>query len=207
MLAKIELIESLHDHNFLSLRQIRPGLFSYPPDTDSGKGQLASSIYTGMMLNPHIVHVVGFCEADHAATAEEIIESCKISRRVIHDCLLGTTNPLDDKKVMIRKEGLIRDATLLITAIYSLGDEIARNPLIEPETYVRAVELGVLDAPHLRNNPIAKGQLRTKMIDSACIAIDSDSGNPINEITRLRQLGLELEPEQALSLPYFSKIR
>ncbi|MGD9381551.1 MAG: cobalamin B12-binding domain-containing protein, partial [Candidatus Thorarchaeota archaeon] len=85
MLAKIELIESLHDHNFLSLRQIRPGLFSYPPDLDSGKGQLASSIYTGMMLKPHIVHVVGFCESDHAATAEEIIESCKITRRVIHD--------------------------------------------------------------------------------------------------------------------------
>ncbi|MGD9381760.1 MAG: hypothetical protein PVI03_04880, partial [Candidatus Thorarchaeota archaeon] len=64
----------------------------------------------------------------------------------------------------------------------------------------------VLDAPHLRNNPIAKGQLRTKMSDGACIAIDSDSDNPINEITRLRQLGLELEPEQALSLSYFSKI-
>jgi methylmalonyl-CoA mutase cobalamin-binding subunit len=206
MLAKIELVESLHDHHFLSLRQIRPGLFSYPPDIDSGKGQLASSIYTGMMLKPHIVHVVGFCEADHAATAEEIIESCKISRRVIHDCLLGTPNPLDDAEVLKRKEGLVRDAKLIITAIHSLGDESARNPLIEPETYVRAVELGVLDAPHLRNNPIAKGQLRTKMIDNACIAIDPDSGKPINEITRLRQLGLELEPEQALSLPFVSKI-
>jgi methylmalonyl-CoA mutase cobalamin-binding subunit len=206
MLAKIELIESLHDHNFLSLRQIRPGLFSYPPDLDSGKGQLASSIYTGMMLKPHIVHVVGFCEADHVATAEEIIESCKISRRVIHDCLLGTPNPLHDKEVMRRKEGLVRDATLLIAAIRSLGAETARNPLIEPETYVRAVELGVLDAPHLRNNPVAKGQLRTRMIDGACITIDSDSGKPTNEITRLRQLGLELEPEQTLSLPYFSKI-
>jgi hypothetical protein len=206
MLAKIELVESLHDHHFLSLRQIRPGLFSYPPDIDSGKGQLASSIYTGMMLKPHIVHVVGFCEADHAATAEEIIESCKISRRVIHDCLLGTPNPLDDAEVLKRKEGLVRDAKLIITAIHSLGDESARNPLIEPETYLRAVELGVLDAPHLRNNPIAKGQLRTKMIDNACIAIDPDSGKPINEITRLRQLGLELEPEQALSLPFVSKI-
>jgi hypothetical protein len=44
------------------------------------------------------------------------------------------------------------------------------------------------------------------MIDGACIAIESDSGKSINEITRLRQLGLELEPEQALSLPYFNKI-
>ncbi|MFW9886816.1 MAG: cobalamin-dependent protein [Candidatus Thorarchaeota archaeon] len=206
MLAKIELIESLHDHSFLSLRQVRPGLFSYPPDLDSGKGQLASSIYTGMMLKPHIVHVVGFCEADHIATAEEIVESCKIARRVIHDCLLGTMNPLDGKEVLRRKNELIEEVKVLIAAINSLGDKSSSNPLVEPLTYVRAVEIGVLDAPHLRNNPIAKGQLRTKMIDGACVAIDPDSGAPINENTRLRQLGFEIEPKQALSLPPFCKI-
>ncbi|MHA2380728.1 MAG: cobalamin B12-binding domain-containing protein, partial [Candidatus Thorarchaeota archaeon] len=122
MLAKIELVESLHDYRFLSIRQVRPGLFSYPPDLDMGKGQLASSIYTGMQLNPHIVHVVGFCEANHAATAEEIIESCKIARRVIHDCLLGTSNPLDDKEIFTRKNELVKEAKLLIAAIHSLGD-------------------------------------------------------------------------------------
>ncbi|MFX1273006.1 MAG: methionine synthase, partial [Promethearchaeota archaeon] len=206
MLAKIELIESLHDHSFLSLRQVRPGLFSYPPDLDSGKGQLASSIYTGMMLKPHIVHVVGFCEADHVATAEEIVESCKIARRVIHDCLLGTMSPLDDKEVLRRKNELVEEAKVLIAAINSLGDTSSSHPLVEPLTYVRAVEIGVLDAPHLRNNPIAKGQLRTKMIHGACFAIDSNSGVPIDENTRLRQLGLEIELKRALSLPYFSKL-
>jgi methylmalonyl-CoA mutase cobalamin-binding subunit len=202
MLAKIELIESLHDHRFSSLRQIRPGLFSYPPDLNLGKGQLASSVYTGMMLNPHIVHVVGFCEANHAATAEDIIESCKITRRVIHDCLLGMPNPLHDKDILRRKDELVRDAKLLIAVINSLGDKTSLDPLIEPKIYLRAVRKGILDAPHLRNNPIAKGQLKSKMIDGACIAIDSDSGNPIDEIIRLRQLGFEVAPEQALSLPY-----
>ncbi|MCK5150386.1 MAG: cobalamin B12-binding domain-containing protein [Candidatus Thorarchaeota archaeon] len=202
MLAKIELVESLHDHRFSSLRQVRPGLFSYPPDLNQGKGQLASSVYTGMMLNPHIVHVVGFCEADHAATAEDIIESCKIARRVIHDCLLGTPNPLSDSEVLRRKNELLQDAKLLIAAIHSFGKENSVNPLIEAETYVQAVKAGVLDAPHLRNNPIAKGQLRTKMIDGACIAVDSYDGNPIDEIVRLRQLGLEVAPEEALRLPY-----
>ncbi|MFW9967137.1 MAG: cobalamin B12-binding domain-containing protein [Candidatus Thorarchaeota archaeon] len=205
MLAKIELIESLHDHSFLSLRQVRPGLFSYPPDLDSGKGQLASSIYSGMMLKPHIVHVVGFCEADHVATPEEVIESCKIARRVIHDCLLGTTNPLDDKDVLKRKNELVKEAKVLIAAINSLGDKSSTNPLIEPITYVRAVKMGLLDAPHLRNNPIAKGQLRTKMIDGACVAVDPDLGVAINENTRLRQLDLEIEPKEASSLPYFSR--
>lgn len=206
MLAKTELIESLHDHSFLSLRQVRPGLFSYPPDLDSGKGQLASSIYTGMMLKPHIVHVVGFCEADHVATPEEVIESCKIARRVIHDCLLGTTNPLDDKEVLKRKNELVKEAKVLIAAINSLGDKSSTNPLIEPKTYVRAVKMGLLDAPHLRNNPIAKGQLRTKMIDGACVAVDPALGVPINENTRLRQLDLEIEPKEASSLPCFSRL-
>ena len=198
MLAKIELIESLHGHNFVSLRQIRPGLFSYPPDLDMGKGQLASSIYTGMMLNPHIVHVVSFCEADHAATADDIIESCKIARRVIHDCLLGTSNPLDDKEISMRKNELVKEAQLLIATIRSLGDESSIDPLTEPAVYVCAVRKGILDAPHLRNNPIAKGLLRTKMIDGACLAIDPDTGNPIDEATRLRQLGLEIASKHPL---------
>jgi len=198
MLAKIELIESLHDYDFFSLRQIRPGLFSYPPDLDLGKGQLASSIYTGMMLKPHIVHVVSFCEADHAATADDIIESCKIVRRVIHDCLLGTLNPLDDKEVLTRKNELVKEAKLLIAAIRSLGYESPTDPLIEPVTYVRAVRKGILDAPHLRNNPIAKGLLRTKIIDGACLAINPDTGNPIDETTRLGQLGQEITSEHVM---------
>ncbi len=198
MLAKIELIESLHDYYFVSLRQVRPGLFSYPPDLDLGKGQLASSIYTGMMVKPHIVHVVGFCEANHAATADDVIESCKIARRVMHDCLLGTPNPLNDKEVLTRKNELVQEAQLLIATIRSLGDESSMDPLIEPVTYVRAVKKGVLDAPHLRNNPIAKGLLRTKMIDGACLAINPDTGNPIDEITRFAQLDQEIVSEHVL---------
>jgi hypothetical protein len=198
ILAKIELIESLHDHYFVSLRQVRPGLFSYPPDLDLGKGQLASAIYTGMMVKPHIVHVVGFCEADHAATADDIIESCKIARRVIHDCLLGTPNPISDKEVQTRKNELVKEAQLLIAIIRSLGDESSIDSLIEPVTYMRAVRKGVLDAPHLRNNPIAKGLLRTKMIDGACLAINPDTGNPIDEITRLDQLNQEIVSDYVL---------
>jgi methylmalonyl-CoA mutase cobalamin-binding subunit len=198
MLAKIELIESLHNHYFVSLRQVRPGLFSYPLDLDLGKGQLASSIYTGMMLKPNIVHVVGFCEADHAATADDIIESCKITRRVIYDCLLGTLNPLDDKELLMRKNELVKEAQRLIATIRSLGDESSIDPLIEPVTYVRAIRKGVLDAPDLRNNPIAKGLLKTKMIDGMCMAINPDTGNPIDEVTRLRHLGLEIASKHAL---------
>jgi len=77
---------------------------------------------------------------------------------------------------------------VLIAAIRLLGDDSSKDPLLDSITYVRAVRKGVLDAPHLRNNPIAKGLLRTKMIDGTCLAINPNTGNPIDEITRLEQL-------------------
>ncbi len=198
MLAKIELVESLHDDSFITLRQVRSGLFAYPPDLDMGKGQLAASIYTGMLLKPHIVHVVGFCEADHAATADDVIESCKIARRVIRECLLGSIDPAYDKAVLKRKSELVREAWLLISAIRSLADPDASDPLTDPMAYVRAVSLGVLDAPQLRNNPIARGELKTRMINGACLAIDKSTGEPISEFERLQLLDIE-EVNKALS--------
>ncbi len=192
-LAKIELVESLHDEHFTSVRQVRPGLFSYPPDLDMGRGQLAASVYTGMMLRPHIVHVVGYCEADHAATADEVIESCKIARRVIHDCLYGLPDPLQDREILRRKEELVQEARLLVRAIASVGEPDAPDPLTDPRTYVRAVEMGILDAPHLRGNSIARGELKTRMVGGACVAVDPDTGEPIDEATRLEMLGLDVK--------------
>lgn len=190
MLAKIELIESLHDHRFTSFRQVRPGLFSYPPDIDQGKGQLSASIYTGMLLKPQIIHVVGFSEADHAATADDVIESCKIARRVIHNCMLGTVNPIEDPEVRMRKDVLVREASTLIKAIASLADGDSGDSLTNPKTFVEAMRHGVLDAPHLRNNPIARGELQTRIVDGACYAINPDTHEPMTEETRLEKLGL-----------------
>jgi hypothetical protein len=192
MMAKIELIESLHDYQFNSVRQVRPGLFSYPPDPDLGKGQLAASINTGMMLEPHIVHVVGFCEADHAAWAEEVIESCKIAQRVIHDSLLGSLSPLQDREVKERKENLVQEAKIFVHAIASLGLDKNRDPLTDPAVYCQAIRIGLLDAPHLRASPVAKGDIKTRLVDGACLAIDQDTDEPIDEIARLERLGLGL---------------
>ncbi|MEF9426789.1 MAG: cobalamin B12-binding domain-containing protein, partial [Candidatus Mariimomonas ferrooxydans] len=57
MMAKVELIESLHDKDFTTLRETRSGIYSYPTDFDRAKGQLASSTMLQMQLDPHIMHV------------------------------------------------------------------------------------------------------------------------------------------------------
>ena len=89
MFAKKKLIESLEDENFRVLTQVRAGLTSFPVDQYKAKGQLAYASFLGMALKPDIVHVVAYCEADHAAKPEDVIESCRIARQVIDKLIYG----------------------------------------------------------------------------------------------------------------------
>ena len=105
--------------NFSSIRETRAGLFSYPADFDEGKGQLASSTLLQMQLNPEIVHIVGFCEANHAARPDDIIESTKIAKKVIENCIYGCPDMRSDSRVAERKKQLCEDARLILEKIKS----------------------------------------------------------------------------------------
>ena len=91
MLAIQQLIEPLTGKDFHIWTQTRTGLLSYPLDLAAARAHLASSIYLQMALKPHIVHVVGHTEADHAATAEDVIEACTMARRVIENAVYWCT--------------------------------------------------------------------------------------------------------------------
>ena len=86
MLTILQLIEPLERDNFHIWKQTRTGLLSYPLDINAARGHLAASIYLQMALHPHIVHIVGPTEADHAASADEVIEACALARRAIENC-------------------------------------------------------------------------------------------------------------------------
>ncbi|MFW9934973.1 MAG: cobalamin B12-binding domain-containing protein [Candidatus Thorarchaeota archaeon] len=184
MWAYLALVESLEDETFRTHRQVRTGLLSLPVDMDAARGQLASSMYTAMMLNPDIVHVVGFCEADHAATSQDVIQSCRIVRQVVKECLLGVPNPLLDPIIVKRRDQLVSETTLLLKLLMELPEDRSIHPLLNPETYFRALKLGILDAPDLVGNPNAQGQLKTRMINGACYAVD-EKGRILKEETRL----------------------
>ncbi|HHT85933.1 MAG TPA: cobalamin B12-binding domain-containing protein [Firmicutes bacterium] len=124
MLAKLELIESLADDGFRIWRQVRAGLASFPADLDMAKGHLAASTLVSMNLKPHIVHVVGFCEGDHAATPGDIIESCKIVQGVIGNCMDGMPDMTLSGEVQARKNQLIEEAMVLLRAIAELPEII-----------------------------------------------------------------------------------
>lgn len=185
MLAKIEMIESLHDENFTSFRQIRTGLRSMPSDVNVAKGHLAASITLGMALKPHIVHVVSYCEADYAAGSKEIIESCQIARGAIRLGLKGLPDVTHDPAIRNRKEQLIREANLIIDAIRNLGKE---EPLVTPTVLEKAVKTGILDAPHLSGSTVAKGNVVTVPVEGRYVAINPTTRKVLSEKKRLATL-------------------
>lgn len=187
MLAAIEMVESLHDENFITFRQARAGLASFPTDLSMAKGQLAASCYTAMSIRPHIYHVVGFCEAHHAATPEDVIESARIARGVIKNFLQGAPDVTSDSEIMRRKDELISEAGVILEAIRTIGAH-SDDPLSDPAVIAKAIKIGILDAPHLKGNKLAKGTLTTRLINGAMYAYDEDKGKILTERERLSKI-------------------
>jgi methylmalonyl-CoA mutase cobalamin-binding subunit len=190
ILACIELAEALADENFRVYRQARTGLLSYPVDPDAARGHLAASVYLQMAIKPHVVHVVGATEAHHATTAQELIESVKIARRAIENALRGAPDMTADPIVQRRKEELITEAQVTLEAIKKLAGPDVPDPWVDPATLARAVTVGILDAPHLKGSPIAKGQIVTRIVDGMCVAVDPQTGRPLSEAERIARLGI-----------------
>jgi len=193
MLACLDLIEPLARPDFRIWRQTRSGLLSYPLDPDAARAHLAASVYLQMALKPHIVHVVSHTEAHHAATADDVIEACKLARRAIENAVRGQPDMTLDPSVQQRRHELTREARTTVDAIHAVATPGVPDPLTDPATLTRSVTAGVLDAPHLRNNPFAHGEIVTR-IDSrgACITVDPATGSALSEEERLATLGIQL---------------
>lgn len=189
MLAKKELIARLEDKGFRVLTQVRAGLASLPPDPDKAKGQLGYSTFLGMVLEPEIVHVVGYSEADHAARSEEVVASCQIARQVIENSLSGYPDMTVDPCIQKRKRELLNEAEILLNALKNLGGDKIKDPMSNPEILTLAIKLGLIDAPHLKGNPAGAGKVETKMINGACYAYDYENERIIKEEERIKKLG------------------
>jgi methylmalonyl-CoA mutase cobalamin-binding subunit len=190
MLACLKLTEPLEDENFHIWRQTRTGLLSYPLQEDAARAHLAASIYVQMALRPHIVHIVGHTEAHHAATAEDIIAASRMARQAIGNALKGQPDMTPDPLIQARVNVLASEAQITLDAIRNLADDSVGDPLTDPEVLSRAVTTGILDAPHLKNNPFARGTIQTRIIDGACLAVGA-SGDPLSEADRIAQLSKE----------------
>lgn len=186
MLAKIELVESLKDENFIPYRMIRTGLLSFPSDPFRAMGQLVSSMFYGSYLEPHIIHVVSYSEAIKRATSKEIIESVKMVKRANVLAKSGLPDFRSDPQVDRRVKELKEEAVVIKEAIEELGRG-KEEPLLDPETLFAAVSTGIMDAPGLVGFSVAKGEIRTQVINGANYAVD-ENGKILTEKERIRRL-------------------
>lgn len=188
ILAMIEMVESLKDTNFNTFRQTRAGLPLFSADLDVAKGQLASSTFMQMMVKPDIMHVVAYTEANHAATAEDVIASTRIVKGVIKHTLKDDLSIVLNPQVQARKIELLEEAKYVIDFIekkYSFVD----MPLTDPEVLSQCVKSGILDAVHIVKGTKFSGDLYTRIIDGKCEACDKISKNIISEKERLKNKG------------------
>jgi hypothetical protein len=186
ILAKNELLETLKDENFKIIKQVRTGLASLPLNLQKAKGHLAAATMIQLTIKPDIVHVVSHSEASHAAFPKDIIESCNIVNQVIDKVYSSKINFIDDE-IKKRKEELIQQAQWIVNLIPKLAktqDEQA-NPWINYKVLNILVKYGIFDAPHLKNNEFALGEIKTKIIDGACYSWDETRQKRIDELERI----------------------
>jgi len=189
MLAVMELVSTLETEDFKIWKQTRTGLLSYPVDLDQAKAHLATTVFVQMALEPDILHVVGYPEADHAVNGKEVIESCTMARKAVEHALQSQIDLTDSEKIQKRVGELAADAKILIEAISQLDTGVSTDPLSNPAVLSMAVTAGLLDAPQLINNPYGKGEITTKIDHrGACIVIDKNTGKPISEGERMTRL-------------------
>ncbi|MFO7292771.1 MAG: cobalamin B12-binding domain-containing protein [Actinomycetes bacterium] len=166
------------------LRELRAGLFSLPSDEVRALGQLASATRTAMALEPDILHVVGHTEADHAIEADELITSCTLVRQVVDDALLGLPDPLADPAVAARRDRLIEEAEYLLDVVAERFPGAMEG---DAEQLGAVVRTGLFDAPYLVSNPAARGATVT-VVDGGCDAVHPETGDKLDEATRIAML-------------------
>lgn len=187
MAAKLEMISELEDDSFTVFREVRAGIAHFSPVPFIAMGQLAASAMISLSMKPHILHVVGFSEGDHATFPGELIESCQIVHGVIRNSLNGLPNVWSDDNILFRKSELIDEAKVLIESLGYLGAD-CDDPKAEPYVIASAIREGFLDTPHFKGNPHLCGDIITGLINGAWYAIDPSTGEPIDEESRVLKI-------------------
>lgn len=188
MLAKKELIEELEDDNFSVVRQVRAGIAHFSSLPPVAQGQLAASAVISLSLKPHILHVVGYSEGDHAVYPDELINSCNIIHGVLRNCLYGLPDMTIDPVVMKRRDELKNEARVLLSAFKKSGSGSTENPWTDPLIIETAIKTGLLDSPHFNGNPHLCGKITTRLINGAWYAIDTNTGDLISEEERTNSI-------------------
>jgi hypothetical protein len=82
----------------------------------------------------------------------------------------------------------VAETRTLLEAIAGLAPAGVTDPWSDATTLARSVHLGLLDAPQLKNNRFGRGEVVTRVVDGACVAVDPQRGEPWPERARIAHL-------------------
>lgn len=158
MTAALEMIKKVHLNaggNANIWIETRTGIEHLSTDLSTAKYQLARSTLLQMFLHPHIIHLVSYCEADHAATPSDVIESSQIVRRAVRifkDNEPDLTKYLNNPIITERRNYLLKESSFLLDNISELNINLknikpASKIFSDPSTLEKAVIEKYLTAP------------------------------------------------------------
>ncbi len=179
-------------------RETRTGIESLSPDLQQARKQLARSTLLQMLLDPHIIHLVSFCEANHAATVADVVESSRIVRRAVrlfreHAPLLRRR--LQDEILVARRRHLRPEAETLLHAIARLHPSYTRRaacrlgPLLaNADVLAASIACGYMAAPGIVHPGYRREDLLTAPGPHGGFDCVAEDGAVIGEEERLDSL-------------------
>lgn len=177
-------------------RETRTGIESLSSDMNLAKRQLARSTFLQMCMNPHIIHIVSYCEANYAARPADIIDSSKLIRRSVRIFRANQEDIMKEVNSSIvreRKEYLIKESLYLLNEIAKLNSKYQPCSLENMAQYLgdenviaSSIEKKYMSAPGIVNEKY-KGDFLTKPMKYGMINLVEDYNNPrvITEKERL----------------------
>ena len=168
-------------------RETRTGIESLSADMNRAKWQLARSTFLQMCMNPHIIHIVSYCEANYAARPADIIDSSRLIRRAVRIFRQHKPDILKEVDVPIvreRRDYLINESTYLLNEIAKLHPKYVPCPLEQMAKYLgdedviaSSIERKLMSAPGIINERY-KGDFITKPLKYGMINVVDDYTQP-----------------------------
>ena len=183
-------------------RETRTGIESLSADMNLAKWQLARSTFLQMCMDPQIIHIVSYCEANYAARPADIIDSSRLIRRAVKIFRQHKADIMKEANVPIvteRRDYLIKESTWLVNEIAKLNPKYQPCPLEAIAQYIgdedviaSSIEKKYMSAPGIINAKY-KGDFITKPLKYGMINVVDDYNNPriITEEERLKKMHYE----------------
>ncbi len=186
--AALDLINQLKSQGQRVYIETRTGIESLSPDMNKAKWQLGRSTLLQMCMNPQIIHIVSYCEANYAARPEDIIDSSQLIRRAVkifQENKNDILRELDSPIIAQRREHLVNEAKVLYDRIaqehpnYHKSRDIREllSYVANPGVLATAVEKHIFTAPGVIN-PKYKGNFLTKVMKYGMIDLVDNYTQP-----------------------------